>query len=196
MGSVMQLLISQLGAGAIGQISEQLGVDESKAQQTVGMALPMIMGALQRNASEASGAEALSGALQRDHDGSILGDLAQALTNKDTLDDGAKILGHVMGDRHGQVVERVSSATQLDSQQVTNVFAMLAPVVMGALGQAQRSQNLDAQGVSSLLHQERQSVENTASALTQLLDFDGDGDVSEEVVSLGSNLLGGLFGNN
>jgi hypothetical protein len=26
------------------------------------------------------------------------------------------------------------------------------------------------------------------------LDMDGDGDVSEEIISLGSNLLGGLFG--
>jgi hypothetical protein len=77
---------------------------------------------------------------------------------------------------------------------VAQIFAILAPIVMGALGQMQRKHELDAQGVSTLLQQERSTVEQTSSGLTQLLDMDGDGDVSDEIISLGSNLLGGLFG--
>jgi len=79
-------------------------------------------------------------------------------------------------------------------EQVAQIFAILAPIVMGALGQMQRKHELDAQGVSTLLQQERSTVEKTSSGLTQLLDMDGDGDVSDEIISLGSNLLGGLFG--
>jgi hypothetical protein len=194
MDSIIQLLISQLGGGAVGQISNQLGIDEDKAQQAIGMALPMIIGALNRNTSSSGGAEALVGALQRDHDGSILDDLAQAVTKEDTIKDGAAILGHVLGDRRGGVENSVSRATGLDQDQVAQIFALLAPIVLGALGQMQRKNDLDAQGVSSLLQEERSTVEKTASGLTQLLDMDGDGDVSEEIVSLGSNLLGGLFG--
>jgi hypothetical protein len=190
----MQLLASQLGTGAVGQIGGQLGLDEQKTQQIVGMALPMILGALDRNTSSASGAKALTGALKRDHDGSILNDLSQALMAPETLDDGTKILGHVLGDRRGQVVNSVSRATKTDSEQVLKAFALLAPVVLGAVGQMQRKKKLNAKGVSSLLREERRTVETTSSGLTQLLDFDGDGDVSEEIVSLGSNLLGGLFG--
>jgi hypothetical protein len=190
----MQLLASQLGSGAVGQIGGQLGLDEQKTQQIVGMALPMILGALDRNTSSASGAKALTGALKRDHDGSILNNLPQALMAPETLDDGAKILGHVLGDRRGQVVNSVSRATKTDSEQVLKAFALLAPVVLGAVGQVQRKKKLNAKGVSTLLREERRTVETTSSGLTQLLDFDGDGDVSEEIVSLGSNLLGGLFG--
>jgi hypothetical protein len=78
--------------------------------------------------------------------------------------------------------------------QVSQLFAMLAPVVLGALGQMLRKKNLDAQGVSSMLENERKTVESTSSNLVQLLDMDGDGDVSEEIIGLGANLLGGLFG--
>jgi len=67
----------------------------------------MILGALNRNTSSASGAEALVGALQRDHDGSILNDLSQALTAPETMDDGTAILGHVMGDRRGVGAEGI-----------------------------------------------------------------------------------------
>jgi hypothetical protein len=192
--SIIQLLISQLGSGALGQISGQLGVDESKAQQAVGMALPMLIGALNRNTSSSkSGAEALAGALQRDHDGSILDNLPQAIKQKETIDDGSAILGHVLGEKQGGIVNSVSRTTNLEPEQVSQIFAILAPIVLGALGQMQRKKNLDAQGVSALLQEERKTVEKTSSGLAQLLDMDHDGDVSDEIISLGSSLLGGLF---
>ena len=195
MDSIIQLLMSQLGGGTIGQISEQLGVDESKAQQAIGMALPMLIGALNRNAaSSKSGAEALTGALQRDHDGSILDDLTQAIKKQETIDDGSAILGHVFGEKSSGIMSSVSRATNLDTDKIAQIFAMLAPIVLGALGKLQRKKNLDAQGVTSLLQEERKTVEKTSSGLTQLLDMDGDGDVSDEILSLGSSLLGGLFG--
>jgi hypothetical protein len=177
------------------QISKQLGVDEDKAQQAVGMALPMLIGALNRNTtSSGRGAEALAKALHRDHDGSILSNFPQAIQRQETLQDGSAILGHVFGDRQAGIERSVSRATNLDPDQTAQIFSMLAPMVMGALGHMQREKGLDVQGVSSLLQQERNKVEGTASGLTQLLDMDGDGDVSEEIISLGSNLLGRLFG--
>lgn len=194
MDSIIQLLISQLDGGAVGQISDQLGIDEGKAQQAIGMALPLIVGALNHNTTSSGGAEALLGALQRDHDGSILENLSQAITKEKTLKDGAAILGHVLGERRGGLENSVSRATGLDPDQISRIFAILAPTVLGALGQVQRMDNLDAQGVSRLLQEERSTVEQTAAGLTQLLDMDGDGDVSEEIVSLGSNLMSGLFG--
>ncbi len=194
MDSIIQLLVTQLGSGAVSEISKSLGVDDDKAQQAVGMALPMILGALNRNTASSDGAEALVGALQRDHDGSILNNLSQAVGSQQTMNDGAAILGHVLGDQQSGLVQSVSRATNLKPEQVAQIFSILAPIVMGALGQMQRKHNLDAQGVSTLLQQERSTVEQTSSGLTQLLDMNGEGDVSEEIISLGSSLLGGLFG--
>lgn len=194
MDSIIQLLISQMQGGAVGQISDQLGIDEDKAQQAIGMALPVLIGALNRNTEQSGGAEALVGALQRDHDGSILDNLSGAVTKEETLQDGLAILGHVFGDRQSKVHGSISRATGLDQDQIMRIFALLAPIVLGALGQMQRKKDLDAQGVSKLLQEERSTVEKTSSGLVQLLDMDGDGDVSEEIISLGSNLLGGLFG--
>ena len=72
---------------------------------------------------------------------------------------------------------------------MTQLLAMLAPVVLGALGQAQRQKNLDAQGVASLLTKEREHASSALPGIAQLLDMDGDGDVTEEMVNLGSRLL-------
>ncbi len=195
MDSIIDLLLSQLGSGVTSQISKKLGIDEDKVQQAIGMALPMLIGALNRNASSSKdGAESLTKAIQRDHDGSILDDIAQVITKRKTVEDGSAILGHVFGDKGSGIMNSVSRATNIDSAQVAQIFAMLAPIVLGALGKIQHSKNLDAEGVSSLLQEERETVKKKSSGLTQLLDMDGDGDVSEEILSLGSNLLGGLFG--
>lgn len=194
MDSVLQLLLSQLSGDALGKISEKVGVDEEQARKAVGVALPMLIGALNRNTNTSDGAQALTGALRRDHDGSILKNLPQAVTRRETIEDGSAILGHVLGGRQTALVDQISRATNLDPNQVSQIIAILAPILLGALGKIQRSQDLDEQGLSNLLQEERKTVERTSSGLTQLLDMDGDGDVSEEIVSLGVNLLGGLFG--
>jgi hypothetical protein len=191
----MTLLLSQLGSGATSKISDKLGVEDDKVQQVIGMALPVIIGALNRNASSTKGgAEALTNAVQRDHDGSILDNLADLITKRETVDDGTAILGHIFGDKGSSVMNNVSRAANVDNDQTAQIFAMLAPIVLGALGKIQRKNDLDADGVSSLLQDERKTVEKSTSGLTQLLDMDGDGDVSEEIISLGANLLGGLLG--
>jgi hypothetical protein len=194
MDSILQLIISQLGGDTVSKISDKLGIDETQAQRAIGLALPVIIGALNRNASSAEGAQSLTNALQRDHDGSILENLSQKIGQASTIDDGMAILGHIFGEKQGGVESTVSKGAGLDPEKAAQLFAMLAPIVMGALGQIQQKKSLDAQGVSQVLQQERETVEQTTSGLTQLLDVDGDGDVTEEVINLGANLLGGLFG--
>ncbi len=83
----------------------------------------------------------------------------------------------------------IGKATGLDSEQVIQLLAMLAPVVLGALGKAQRDNKLDAQGVASMLTQEREQANSTLPGIAQLLDMDGDGDVTEEMINIGGTLL-------
>jgi len=77
---------------------------------------------------------------------------------------------------------------------------MLAPIVLGVLGQRSQEQELDAAGLAGLLQTERNVTESALPGIAQLLDFDGEGDISNgegdisnDVISLGSQLLGGLF---
>ena len=67
--ALMDELMAQLQGPALGQIANQLGVDEGTTQRAVGAALPMLLGALGRNTQQTDGAAALLQALQRDHSG-------------------------------------------------------------------------------------------------------------------------------
>jgi hypothetical protein len=189
MDSLMNLLLSQLSGDSLGTITDQLGIDEETAQKAIGLALPLLIGSLNRNSSSPDGAQALTKAITRDHDGSILSDLVGNLSNPTVQEDGMAILGHVLGEKRTSAGSSIGKATGLDAEQVMQLLAMLAPVVLGALGKTQREKKLDAQGVASLLTQEREKADQTLPGILQLLDMDADGDVTEEMINLGGSLL-------
>jgi hypothetical protein len=189
MDSILQTLLSQLSGDSLGAITDQLGIDEDTAQKAVGLALPLLIGTLNRNSSSADGAQALTNAVTRDHDGSILSDLASNLMQPKVQEDGLAILGHVLGAKKENIGNSLGKASGLDSTQVIQLLSMLAPVVLGAIGKAQRQKNLDSQGVASLLTQEREQASSALPGIAQLLDMDGDGDVTEEMINIGGTLL-------
>jgi hypothetical protein len=198
MSSLIEMLIQQAGPGALSQISGQLGADENATGQAVAAALPLLLGALNRNASDSAGAESLFSAVSKDHDGSILDDLGGFLSNADE-GPGAGILGHVLGNRQPAVERGISKSTGLDAGSVAKLLAMLAPVVMGALGKTQRANNLDAGGLAGLLGEENDRLTQQQPAAMgvfgKLLDADQDGDVDAgDLASQGMALLGKFLG--
>lgn len=62
-------LLQQLQGAPMQQMAQSLGESEAQTQQAVHAAIPMMLGALGNNAQSAGGADALFGALQRDHSG-------------------------------------------------------------------------------------------------------------------------------
>ena len=192
--SVLDMLTQQLGDTEIRQISQQIGADEGTTAQAVSGALPMLLSALSRNAGLAGGADSLLSALDRDHDGDIMDDLAGFLGGSPTEGNGGPMLGHILGDKQGQVETGLGRMSGLNSQSIGSLLSILAPVVMGALGRTQKQQGLDAPALAGVLDQDRQRIEQSApqemGLLGRLLDTDGDGDVMDDVARIGTSLIG------
>lgn len=135
-----------------------------------------ILGGLAKNTRSQSWADALLAALDRDHDGSILDDLGNLAGLEG---DGSKIIQHIMWGKKEQIIATIAQKTQIDTQTITKLLDMVAPVVMGTLGKQKRTNNLDAKGIADVLTKETTALQqDTAlSPLLWLLDKDGDGDV-------------------
>lgn len=197
MSSLMGTLGKMLAGTAMKEIGKKAGLNESAAGQVVSMALPVLMGALSKNASR-GGAEDLLGALSRDHDGSILDNLDGYLNGPQALEDEG-ILGHLLGSRRGAVESSIGKSAGLDAGSVGNILKILAPVVMGAVGKQRRSQQMDVGGLLSLLNNENADINRNSTAaggaIGQLLDSDGDGDVDlRDLQRSGiTDLLGGFL---
>ncbi len=63
----------------VDSIADQIGSDRETTSRAISAAVPMLVGALSRNAQQPQGAQALAGALERDHDGSLLDQLGGML---------------------------------------------------------------------------------------------------------------------
>lgn len=196
MSSLFDVLSQQLGGQqAVSDISTQTGLDPSTVSTITAAALPMLVGALARNASSEQGAASLAGALARDHDGSVLDNLGGFLGQAGAASDGAGILGHLFGGSQGNIAASLGRASGADSASVMKVLALLAPIVMGALGRTARQQSsLNPAGLSEMLGQEQQTIQQRMPGgldmLSSFLDSNKDGSVLDDLGGLAAKFLG------
>ncbi|MEM8931488.1 MAG: DUF937 domain-containing protein [Acidobacteriota bacterium] len=197
--SILDLIGQQLDGNAIQAIGQQIGANSDVTEKAVNAALPMLIGSLANNTQNAGGANALAGALDRDHDGSILDDVAGFLGGGQAGGGmGQAILGHILGGRQGGAENALGKVSGLNSGQAGQLLSMLAPLVLGALGKQKRQGGLDGGGLASILAGDRQRVEQSqpgaGGLLAAVIDQDGDGDIGDDLAKIGGSLLGGLLG--
>jgi hypothetical protein len=108
---------------------------------------------------------------------------------------GESILGHIFGGRSDQAAQGLGQTSGLGAAGATKLLALLSPVVMGVLGNMTQKQGLDANGLSGVLGQESNRLQQSGigGLLSGVFDRDGDGKVSlDEMKQAGAGLLGGL----
>ena len=198
----MDLMKGHLSEELLAGLGQQFGAQpEQTASATEGI-LHTLMGALAKNTSTPDGANALSSALERDHDGSVLGDLMGLITggggqaSSAPALNGAGILSHILGAKQDGAANMIGQASGLDAGTVMSMMVKLAPVVMGMLGKTKQDSGLDASGLASLLggHVQTQQAQNPAMGMIgKFLDQDQDGSYMDDLAGMGMKLLGGMF---
>ena len=122
------------------------------------------------------------------------------------LDDGSKILGHVLGGKQQNVEKAIGVQTGMDSGAVANILKMAAPLLMGMIAKQTKEKKVNSpSGIEDLLGSllGGSSSKKEQSFLESILDANGDGSIMDDVAGmiLGGKkkgglggLLGGLFG--
>ena len=215
MSGILDLLNSDMGRQMIGGLSQESNQPADKTASVLSMAMPLLMGAMKRNASTPEGAAGLMGALNSKHNGSILdnlGGLFAGGVNEDVKQDGLGILGHVLGGSQNNVVGAISKKSGVDTNGVMQILQVAAPLILGYLGKQKSQQNVsDQNGMSGLLGGllgggAQGGSGKEQSLIESILDGDNDGSVIDDIAGMvfgGSKkssggglggLLGGLFG--
>lgn len=207
MSSLTDDIFSQLSGPALQQISQQLGTGQTQTAGAVAAALPLLIGALGRNASQPQGAEALFGALGRDHSGAAgmgIGDILGAVLGgtQSRQTDGLGQLGHIFGGRQQQAVSGLGQATGLGSDKAQMLLKILAPIVMAYLakqvfgGGQQQASAPTAGALGDILGQAGRQAQQQGGVggglLGAVLDQDGDGDLDfNDMLKAGMGMMGG-----
>ena len=192
----LEALLGLLQGQDIGNLASQVGGNEGEAKNGVMAALPAMLAALGKNAGTEKGAEELNNALEKKHDGSILDNLSGYLSNPD-LKDGAGILNHLFGNQTSNVANAVSQSSGLDTNGSMKMLQILAPILMGILGQQKKQNNLDAKGLGNLTSMLASNFGSEAGTsgimetVTNLLDANKDGNVVDDIMGMVGKFFGG-----
>jgi hypothetical protein len=201
MDSLTDDLFSQLSGSALQQISQQLGTGQAQTAGAIAAALPLILGAMGRNAGQSGGSDALLGALGRDHAGAggigdILGAVLGGRQSRQT--DGLGQLGHIFGGQLPRAEAGLGQATGLGNDKAQMLLKILAPIVMAYLAKrmfAGGRQAPSPQVLGDILGQERavqQQRGGLGGGLLGVLDQDGDGQLGlGDLLKIGAGAMRG-----
>jgi hypothetical protein len=165
--NLISLITQFLTPDTIAKIASALGLDRGIAQKAIGAAIPALLASLGNAVSKPGGERQLANALSQQPAG-VLDNLMSVISGS-----GQKWLGEkrLFVESGSSLLSGLLASSTLDS--LTNavgkfagvgegasksLLGMLGPLVLGALGQQQRSAGLDASGIANLLTSQKQQI--------------------------------------
>ena len=161
------LITTLLSSDSVSGVGKAANADKGNVQSVLNAALPLLLNGAKAQSEDKSTAESFANALLS-HGQKDTSNVASFLKNVD-LDDGAKIIGHLLG--NGDSVKTIAKESGVSSKETSNILSAAAPLLMSLLGQ----------GTSSKKNNNTAAALSIASAVLQNVDV-GD---------LLGNLLGG-----
>ena len=189
-----------LSDNVIIQLSKQIGAQDPNAvKRAAGDIVQLLAHAIQNSAGHEEQGRGLYGAIERDHDGGILGDLLGVFTGKQQVNNpktmnGAGIVNHLLGKRQLEAAQVIGQNSGLDIFKSGVLMQLIAPVVMGVVGQTTKSKGLDLGGLAQILlgggqQQQQQQKSPAGGIFGKLLDMDGDGNMMDDLLNIGMKIL-------
>lgn len=163
---IEKLLGELLSSDSLKGLSKASGASKNDVKKVVSEVLPSLLNGAKDQAEGSETAEGFTQALS-DHAKVDTSDIKGFLKNID-LEDGAKIIGHLLGGSQESTTKAVSEKTGVSTKKTGNILSSVGPLLMSLLGQQTGSDNSGS------------SVGNLMGSLLGGVDL--------------SSLLGGLLG--
>jgi hypothetical protein len=141
--SLIDLLTGNSSNQVADQAESNFGISKTQVIALLAVAAPLIISYLRNKSQDPNEADALNNALDKDHDGSILNDPSQAVNRQA---EGSSILDHIFGGQRSDVENQLSANTGISMDKIGPVLAMLAPVIMGYIGQQKQASGVTSGG--------------------------------------------------
>lgn len=195
---LIDLLTGNTGNQVAEQAENKFGISKTQVIALLAVAAPLIISYLKNKSQDASEAEALNNALDKDHDGSILDDVSQADARQS---EGGSILNHIFGGEKQNVENRLSQNTGISIDKIGPILSMLAPIIMGYIGKEKQQNNVGAGGLGDLLggilgNASNESQQQHSRPLNDILGSVLGGGNSQSSGNPLNDILGSVLGGN
>jgi Bacterial protein of unknown function (DUF937) len=159
--NIVSIIMQFMGPAIVSKLAGSLGINSTIAQKAIGAALPAILAGIMGKASQPGGAGIL-GDLIGKQDPGLLGNLAGMIggsQQSQIAQQGSSVLGSLLGGSQlGALTGALGKFTGANDTATTGLLGMLAPIVLGSLGQQQKSMGLDAGGLAKMLMGQKDNI--------------------------------------
>lgn len=137
---ILQEILKQVSTkDTLSSLGESLDATPSQIMEATQAIVPALLNSMSENAKTEKGLESLFGALT-DHQNDKVSDISGFLGGLD-MGDASKMVGHILGDKSSSVQKKVAKDTGMSSKDIGSLITMLAPLLMGLLGNQKKNQS-------------------------------------------------------
>src|SRR5215469_17010351 len=159
--NLVSLVMQFLTPDMIERIATALGVDRNIAHAAVSAVVPALLAGFSKTATQPGGAQKLVDAARQQT--GTLGNFANMLGTggqSSLIEKGSQMLSTLLGGQdQNSLAQAVAKFAGLGQGPTGSLLGMLAPIVMGTIGQQrQQGRSLDASGITSLLSSQKDNI--------------------------------------
>lgn len=154
-------ITQNLNANLVSRVASAFGIDGAQVESAMSGGIPALLATLTSLASTPKGAATLSAAVAQQQPGllssltSMIGDAGQ----RSIIDAGRNTLTNLIGaSTLSSVAGAIGKYAGINEGVSKSIVALLAPIVLGGLGQQQRAGGLDASGLANLLTSQKDNI--------------------------------------
>ena len=137
MTSLLGVLLS---SDSVSGVSKATKADDKEVASVLNAALPMLLKGAKKQSEDKDTAESFATALLS-HGKKDTSNLSSFLKNVD-LDDGSKIIGHLLG-KDDDSVKKIAKSSGVSTKKTGDILSAAAPLLMSLLGQESASKKSD-----------------------------------------------------
>lgn len=137
---ILEQILKQVSTKeSLNSLGSFLEASPSQVKDATEALVPALLGSMSKNAQSENGLQSLFSALS-DHQDDDVSDVNGFLGGLD-LDDAAKMVGHILGNNNSKLQKKVAKETGMSATDVGSLTTMLAPLIMGLLGNQKKQQS-------------------------------------------------------
>ena len=137
---INSLLGTLLSSDSVSGVSKATKADNNEVASVLNAALPMLLKGAKKQSEDKDTAESFATALLS-HGKKDTSNLSSFLKNVD-LDDGSKIIGHLLG-KDDDSVKKIAKTSGVSAKKTGDILSAAAPLLMSLLGQESASKKSD-----------------------------------------------------
>jgi hypothetical protein len=190
--NLVQTILGALSGDTMARIGQAVGADPLSTGKAVTAAVPAMISGLATQAAQPGGASALLGLLNQGLGGNILENVSGYLANPAAAG-GVNLLQQIFGGNQNVAEAQVAKVSGLSHGIIGRLLPLLAPIVVGALGNVVKTQSLDVAGLTRFLGDQQGLIRSSAPGLLGFLekiDANDDGSILDDLGRLAGRLFG------